>query len=962
MSKTPPPAVGELWQNAGYTENFAKRHIGPGPKDVATMAKKVGYDTIDALIDTVVPPSIRDSKGFDLPEYASEPAAKAELRDIMAKNKLFKNYLGTGYYDTITPAVIQRNILENPGWYTQYTPYQSEIAQGRLEALINFQTMVMDLTGFDIANASLLDEGTSAAEAMYLSYSSKSKKTSEQFLVSSKCHPQTIAVVETRTKALGIEVKLFDDLDSVSFDDKPFGILIQYPDTEGHIGRYEQSIEKAHAADCMVVMAADILSLCLLKSPGELGADIAVGTTQRFGVPLGYGGPHAGYIATKDKYKRKMPGRIVGVSKDRHGKKAYRLALATREQHIRRDKATSNICTAQVLLAIMSSMYAVFHGPKGLQRIATKVHDQARLFKANLEQAGLKVANQVFFDTLTIETGAETAAIYDRALASEINIRKLSSTAVAVSFDETTTLEDMEKLVGVFAPSHTFAPLEHGTVLSADYLRNTEYLSHPHFNSYHSETEMMRYIKKLELRDLSLAKSMIPLGSCTMKLNAASELMPVTWPTVNSLHPFAPLDQVQGYKTLLTQLEGWLAEVTGFDVCSLQPNSGAQGEFAGLMAIKGYHHSRGDDHRNICLIPSSAHGTNPASANIAGMKVVVVKCDDEGNIDQADLKAKAEKHKDNLSALMVTYPSTHGVFEEGFSEACKVIHDNGGQVYMDGANLQAQLTLCKAGELGPDVCHLNLHKTFCIPHGGGGPGVGPIAAKSHLADFMPSHPLVAVGGKDSFGPVSAAPYGSPSILPISWMYIRMMAEQGLNEATKVAILNANYIAKRLKDYYPVVYTGKEGLVAHECILDIRPLKKTAGVDEADVAKRLMDYGFHAPTVSWPVAGTLMVEPTESESMAELDRFCDAMISIAKEIEEIAEGKFPKDNNLLKNAPHTAEDIVAESWEHGYSRERAVYPLAWVKDYKFWPFVARIDNAYGDRHLVCSCPPLDQYED
>lgn len=951
----------KVWGSANYKEDFATRHIGPGDESLQSMAKEIGYDSMNKLIDTVVPKSIRFSGELDLKEPASEKEATEELRNMMQKNKLFKSFIGTGYYDTITPSVVQRNILENPGWYTQYTPYQSEIAQGRLEALLNFQTMVIDLTGFDIANASLLDEGTAAAEAMYICFSSKKKSQSNRFIISNKCHPQTIAVVQTRADALGIEISIQEE-SQFDFSDEPLGVLLQYPDTEGNVLDYGQIVDAAHQNKSMVVMAADLLSLCRLKSPGEWGADIAVGTTQRFGVPLGYGGPHAGYISTKDSYKRKMPGRIVGVSIDTNGKKAYRLALATREQHIRRDKATSNICTAQVLLAIISSMYAVYHGPKGLKKIANKVHDLTRLFKANLENNDFSVPNKHFFDTLKVETGDKTEKIYQRALDQQINLRKLSNSAVTLSFDETTSISDLKKLITVFTGSNTaLEDLDCKEVITKDFERKTTFLTHPNFNSYGSETEMMRYIKKLELRDLSLAKSMIPLGSCTMKLNAATELMPITWPSINSLHPFVPVDQAEGYSELLKQLEGWLSEVTGFDACSLQPNSGAQGEFAGLMVIKRYLEAKGESNRNICLIPSSAHGTNPASATIAGMKVVVVKCDDEGNIHQEDLKAKAEKHKDNLAALMVTYPSTHGVFEEGFSEICELVHINGGQVYMDGANLQAQLTLCKAGKLGPDVCHLNLHKTFCIPHGGGGPGVGPIAVKSHLADYLPSHPVIKVGGKDSFGPVSAAPYGSPSILPISWMYIRMMGYQGLAQATKAAIVNANYIAKRLKSYYPIVYTGNEQLVAHECIIDLRSLKKSSGVEENDVAKRLMDYGFHAPTVSWPVAGTLMIEPTESESKEELDRFCDAMISIAGEVKEIEEGKMPKDNNLLKNAPHTAEIVSHDQWDKPYPRERAAYPLAWVRDYKFWPYVSRIDNAYGDRHLVCSCPPLEQYE-
>ncbi len=956
------------------TDSFAGRHIGPSADEIEQMLKLLGFSTLDALIDQAVPSVIRFDRPLQLPEPQSEYAALAKLKEIASKNQAFRSFLGMGYHDCITPPVIQRNILENPGWYTAYTPYQAEIAQGRLEALLNFQTMIIDLTGLEIANASLLDEGTAAAEAMSMSYG-LCKTKAQAFFVSNACHPQTIEVVQTRAEPLGIDV-IVGDHQTFEFEKEIFGALLQYPATDGTIYDYREFIEKTHAAKALVTVAADPLSLALLTPPGELGADIAVGSTQRFGVPLGYGGPHAAYFATREAYKRQVPGRIVGVSKDAQGKSALRLALQTREQHIRRDKATSNSCTAQVLLAVIASMYAVYHGPEGIKRIAERVHRLTVLLAEGLKQLGYSIASDAFFDTLRVEVIERSPlqsaqAILESAQARGINLRLLSSTAVGITLDETATVEDLSRLWQIFAGVGVqgLAPLpftveEFASHVQSDFdspfARSSSYLANPVFNRYHSETELLRYLHRLQAKDLSLTTSMIPLGSCTMKLNATAEMIPVTWPEFGKIHPFAPRLQTRGYQILFQQLEEWLAEITGFAGISLQPNAGSQGEYAGLLVIRQYHEHRGEGHRNICLIPDSAHGTNPASAVMCGMKVVAVACDEQGNIDLDDLKAKAEKHSRNLAALMVTYPSTHGVFEEQIKEICNIIHTYGGQVYMDGANMNAQVGICRPGDIGADVCHLNLHKTFCIPHGGGGPGMGPIGVSQHLVPFLPGHSIIKMGDEQAIGAISAAPWGSASILPISWMYIAMMGAAGLTEATKVAILNANYIAHRLEPYYPVLYKGKTNLVAHECILDLRSLKKSAGIEVDDIAKRLMDYGFHAPTVSWPVAGTMMVEPTESESKEELDRFCEAMIAIRQEIEEIETGKVDAHDNVLKNAPHTAETLLASQWQHPYSREQAAYPAPWTREHKFWPCVGRIDNAYGDRNLVCSCLPMDAY--
>ena len=938
--------------------NFTQRHIGPNPDDVKQMLDILGLSNLDDLIDKTVPQAIRFHQTLNLPAAQSEYAALAKLKQIADKNQVYRSFIGMGYYDCITPTVIQRNILENPGWYTAYTPYQPEIAQGRLEALLNFQTMIIDLTGLEIANASLLDEGTAAAEAMSMSYG-VCKNKSHNYFVSSECHPQTIDVLQTRAKPLGINI-IIGDHQTFDFTETIFGAILQYPATDGTIYDYCDFITKSHAQGALVTVAADPLSLLLLTPPGELGADIAVGSTQRFGIPLGFGGPHAAYFATKEEYKRLVPGRIVGVSKDVNGKPALRLALQTREQHIRRDKATSNICTAQVLLAVMASMYAVYHGPDGLRAIAQNIHELTATLAAGLKKLGYKISSENFFDTLRVELGnTRLEAILDAAHERNINLRIFDNSTVGISLDETTTETDLIDLWQIFALKDQLPftvkelPISHSQLS-----RTSKYLTHPVFNRYHSETELLRYLHQLESKDLSLTTSMIPLGSCTMKLNATSEMIPVTWAEFGQIHPFAPISQTRGYQILFQQLEAWLGEITGFAGISLQPNAGSQGEYAGLLVIHEYHQSRGEGHRNICLIPQSAHGTNPASAVMCGMKVVGVACDDHGNIDVEDLKAKAEKHSHELSALMVTYPSTHGVFEEAIQEICAVIHSHGGQVYMDGANMNAQVGICRPGDIGADVCHLNLHKTFCIPHGGGGPGMGPIGVASHLVPFLPGHSVVRMGG--DLGAVSAAPWGSASILVISWMYIIMMGADGLTEATKIAILNANYMAKKLESYYPVLYQGKNGLVAHECILDLRSLKKSAQIEIDDVAKRLMDYGFHAPTVSWPVAGTIMVEPTESESKQELDRFCDALIAIREEVAAIESGKMDIHDNLLKNAPHTAESLIVGEWNHPYSREQAAYPAPWNKEYKFWPSVGRIDAAFGDRNFVCSCLPMEAY--
>jgi glycine dehydrogenase len=948
---------------------FARRHIGPSDEEVGAMLRETGFESLDALIDRTVPKDIRLERQLNLPEAKSEGEALAELRAIAQKNKIARSFIGAGYHDCVTPPVIQRNILENPGWYTAYTPYQAEVAQGRLEALLNFQQMIIDLTALDIANASLLDEATAAAEAMALCHAAiPNRKT---FFVADNCHPQTIAVVQTRAKPLGIEIKI-GDYSRVKFDDTVFGALVQYPATDGAIEDYADFISQAHNAGALVVVAADILALTLLKPPGEFGADVAVGNTQRFGVPLGFGGPHAAYFATRDEFKRHMPGRLVGVSHDAESHPACRLALQTREQHIRRDKATSNICTAQVLLAVIASMYAVYHGPKGLRAIAERVHRLTSQLANDLRALGCTIAHDNFFDTIRVEVES-SEVILEHAAKAGCNLRALGPRAVGISFDETTTARDIEVLMSIFRGTLVRdladdkigePPLRIPTFA----IRISPFLTHPIFNTHDTETEMLRYLKKLESRDLSLTTSMIPLGSCTMKLNATAEMFPISWPEISKLHPFAPVEQAAGYLEIFQQLEDWLAEITGFAAVSLQPNAGSQGELAGLLAIREYHASRGEAHRNICLIPTSAHGTNPASAVMAGFKVVSVACLKDGDVDLADLRAKADEHARDLAALMVTYPSTHGVFEPTIREICDIVHAHGGQVYMDGANLNAQVGLCRPGDYGADVCHLNLHKTFCIPHGGGGPGVGPIGVAKHLAPHLPSRevahasrpPRRAGGMRYSVGPVAAAPWGSASILTITWMYIRMMGAEGLKRASAIAILNANYIAKRLDPYFPVLFKGKHGLVAHECIVDLRQWK-SAGIEVEDVAKRLMDYGFHAPTISWPVSGTMMIEPTESEPMHELDRFCKAMTSIHAEMKAIADRKQDQQNNLLKNAPHTARQIASDKWDHPYSREQAAFPAPWTREHKFWPASARIDNVYGDRNLFCSCPPVEEFE-
>ena len=926
------------------------------------MLGSLGFENLDALIDATIPKNIRLDRELNLPEAKLEDEALAELRAISKRNKTAKSFIGAGYSDCITPPVIQRNVLENPGWYTAYTPYQAELAQGRLEALLNFQTMIVDLTKLDIANASMLDEATAAAEAMTLCHASvPDRKT---FLVADNCHPQTIEVIRTRAKPLGIDVKV-DNYTRFKFDESVFGTLTQYPATDGAIYDYAEFARHAHDAGALVVVAADILALTLLKPPGEFGADVVVGNTQRFGVPLGFGGPHAAYFATRDKYKRHMPGRLVGVSHDADGRPAYRLALQTREQHIRRDKATSNICTAQVLLAVIASMYAVYHGPRGLRTIAERVHGLASQLADGLRALGLKITHENFLDTIRVEVESSSVLI-EHAQKAGCNLRVLGTRAVGVSLDETTTNRDIELLMSIFRGTHVrdLADDDLGQPplrIPKFATRDSKFLTHPIFNTHDTETEMLRYLKKLESRDLSLCHSMIPLGSCTMKLNASAEMFPISWPEFAKLHPFAPDDQTTGYVEMCQQLEDWLAEITGFAAVSLQPNAGSQGEYAGLLAIREYHASRGEAHRNVCLIPTSAHGTNPASAVMAGLKVVAVATLKDGDIDLADLRAKADAHASDLAALMVTYPSTHGVFEPTIREICEIVHNHGGQVYMDGANMNAQCGLCRPGDYGADVCHLNLHKTFCIPHGGGGPGVGPIGVAKHLVQFLPAAASLNPDADlhKRVGPVAQAPYGSASILTISWMYIRMMGADGLKRASEIAILNANYMAKRLDPHFPVLFKGKRGLVAHECIVDLRQWK-AAGIEVEDVAKRLMDYGFHAPTVSWPVAGTMMIEPTESESKEELDRFCDAMISIRTEIDAIVNGKTDRQNNLLKNAPHTAQQIASEKWDRPYSREQAAFPAPWTREHKFWPSVARIDNVYGDRNLFCSCPPIEEF--
>ncbi|PYO39342.1 MAG: glycine dehydrogenase (aminomethyl-transferring) [Gemmatimonadetes bacterium] len=949
-----------------HPDVFVERHVGPRPEDVGAMLETLGYASLDAFIDAVVPADIRLRRPLGVPAGQSEQAALAEIRALAAKNQVWRSYLGMGYHDCVTPPVILRNVLENPGWYTAYTPYQAEIAQGRLEALLNFQTMVSDLTGLEIANASLLDEATAAAEAMHLTEAVAERPGASVYLVDAACHPQTIAVVRTRAEARGIETVVADP-DTFQFGGGVIGALVQYPATDGRVRDFRALCERAHAGDALVTAATDLLALALLTPPGEWGADIAVGNSQRFGVPLGYGGPHAAFFATRDRFKRHLPGRIIGVSRDAAGRLGLRMALQTREQHIRREKATSNVCTAQVLLAVAASMYAVYHGPDGIARIAARVHEHTALLADALKRLGYRLAHAEFFDTLAVETDAATATkIHQAAQAKRINLRALSPTRVGVALDETVGLPDVADLVAVFALGKPGAvKLEDlaakvPRALPRALTRTSAFLTHPIFRSHHSETEMLRYLKRLEDRDLSLTSAMIPLGSCTMKLNATAEMIPITWPEFNRLHPFAPPAQAAGYAELFRQLEGWLAEITGFARVSLQPNAGSQGEFAGLLTIRAYHRARGEGHRITCLIPQSAHGTNPASAVMAGMQVVAVKTDARGNIDLADLAARAEQHTGTLAALMVTYPSTHGVFEAGITEVCRIVHRHGGQVYMDGANMNAQVGLCRPGDIGADVCHLNLHKTFCIPHGGGGPGMGPIGVAPHLVPFLPDHPLVPLGHAQSLGTISAAPWGSPSILPISWMYIRMMGGAGLTYATKIAILNANYVARRLAGIVELLYAGENGLVGHECILDTRPFKASAGVEVEDIAKRLIDYGFHPPTVSFPVAGTLMVEPTESEPKGELDRFCDALIAIREEIREVEAGTADRENNLLKNAPHPLADLVSDAWDRPYSRERAAFPSPATREHKIWPPVGRIDGAYGDRNLMCVCPPLEAY--
>ncbi len=934
--------------------DFLYRHIGPNREEQMEMLASVGANSLEDLLAKVVPPNIVGSKPLSLPPALSEVEVLAELRGIANKNQVFRNFIGQGYVGTVTPGVIQRNILENPAWYTAYTPYQPEISQGRLEAILNYQTMICDLTGMDISNASLLDEGTAAAEAMTLAQR-QAKSQSKVFIVAGDCHPQTIECVKTRAEPLGIEVKV-GFAPKLMEEGDYFAVLVQYPSTTGQIHDMGPSADAAHTKGALFICAADPLALVLLKAPGEWGADIVIGTTQRFGVPMGYGGPHAAYMATRDAYKRNMPGRLAGVSVDAHGKPAYRLTLQTREQHIRREKATSNICTAQVLLAVMASMYAVYHGPHGLKLIAERVHGLSTRFAAGLNAMCIKVAASQFFDTVTFKHDAHEE-IVATARHAGMNLRHHAQlSAVGVTFDETHTEADVDAVL--FAISATIecplpSPIPEGTGAIPVALRRTNpILTHPVFNTHHSETEMLRYLRRLADKDLALDRTMIPLGSCTMKLNATTEMVPITWPEFGNMHPFAPAEQAKGYAELTKNLENMLCKITGFDAVTLQPNSGAQGEYAGLLAIRGYHASRNEAHRNICLIPSSAHGTNPASAQMCGMEVVVTKCDEQGNVDVADLKAAAEKHSKNLAALMITYPSTHGVFEEAIKEICEIVHTHGGQVYMDGANLNAQVGVTYPAEIGADVSHMNLHKTFCIPHGGGGPGVGPIGVKSQLAPFLP--------GRGKVGPVSAAPQGSASILPIPYAYIRMMGGDGLREATAVAILNANYIAKKLAPHFPVLYTGHGGFVAHECIVDVRPIKEVCGISNMDVAKRLMDYGFHAPTVSFPVAGTLMIEPTESEPKVEIDRFIDAMIAIREEIRAVEMGVYPKDDNPLVNAPHTVETLLVEDWNHAYTREQAAYPLASLRANKYWPPVGRVDDVYGDRNIMCTCPPMESY--
>ncbi|MDA8809762.1 aminomethyl-transferring glycine dehydrogenase [Candidatus Pelagibacter bacterium] len=943
-------------------KDFIKRHIGPSEADQQKMLNELGFENLDDLISKTVPEKILLKEDLGIGEPNSEYEALRKLKVISKQNKIYSNFIGMGYYGTYTPYVILRNILENPGWYTSYTPYQPEVAQGRLEMLLNFQQMIIDFTGLDIANASLLDEGTAAAEAVGLSYR-LCKNDSNIVFVSKDCHPQTIDVIKTRAEPLGLTVVVGDEGTDIN-EDIVCGIL-QYPGTLGDIKDPSEAISKIHKNNGKAVLVCDLLALAKLKTPAELGADIAVGSSQRFGIPMGYGGPHAGFFATKDEYKRSMPGRIIGVSVDRHGNKAYRLSLQTREQHIRRDKATSNICTAQALLAIVSAAYAIYHGPEGLRKIAENTSQLAKNFADKIKQSGYELYSDHFFDTVTIKTLDKTDSIFRNALRQNVNIRKVNSEMLSVAFDERKNVYRANQLLKIFNCSEAIKENlnENLSNLPKNLLRTSEYLTHPVFNSYHSETEMLRYLKKLEDADIALNRSMIALGSCTMKLNAVAEMIPVTWREFSEPHPFAPVEQMEGYRTLFTDLKNWLRSITGFSGVSLQPNAGAQGEFAGLMVIKKYHENNGDKNRNVCLIPSSAHGTNPASAQMVGMKVVVIKCDEHGNVDIEDLKEKATTHSENLAALMVTYPSTHGVFEEKITEICELIHNNGGQVYMDGANLNALVGIAKPGRFGPDVCHINLHKTFCIPHGGGGPGMGPIACKRHLEVYLPNHAVIKdCGPVTGMGAVSAAPWGSSSILSISWMYIKMMGSEGLKKASQVAILNANYLAHKLKDTFPILYKGKNGNVAHECIIDIRKIKSEVGITEEDIAKRLIDFGFHAPTMSWPVAGTMMIEPTESEGLQEIDRFCNTLKKIKEEIDKVQSGEYDKIDNPIKNSPHTHVELIANKWEHKYEREEAAYPSEFLKQIKYWPPVARVDNVYGDKNLVCSCPSIDEYKD
>ena len=946
--------------NTNFESDFVSRHIGPQAADVDLMLASLGYSSLQELCDAVLPTSIRGGDTLRLPPALDEVQATARIRELADLNQPMKSLIGMGYHGTFTPAVVVRRILESPAWYTAYTPYQPEISQGRLEALLNYQTMVCDLTGMEIANSSLLDESTAAAEAMMMARR-LSKSTGQNFFIDKDCHPQTIDVVNTRAQALGIEIQVGDPWEDLN-PEECYGVLIQYPGSSGRIRDIREVVAKSHAYEGLVCVSADLLALCLLTPPGDLGADLVVGTSQRFGVPLGFGGPHAGYLAARESHKRSLPGRLVGVSVDSGGRPATRLALQTREQHIRREKATSNICTAQVLLAVLASMYAVWHGPSGLKQIAQRIHDLTSLLAASLDSTGVVVLNESFFDTLTVRVPNQADRVLERALAEGINLRRVDSNTVGVSLDETCDLEVVESLVRAFGCGNR-APVtvDHRSGIPPQLERSSNFLTHSVFNSYRSETEMLRYIRRLADKDIALDRGMIPLGSCTMKLNATSEMEPITWPEFADMHPFAPLDQAQGYIKLIAELEEWLLACTGYDAISLQPNAGSQGEFAGLLAIRRYHEAMGQEQRDVCLIPSSAHGTNAASAVMAGLRVVVVDCDENGDVDLVDLASKVSEYRENLAAIMVTYPSTHGVFEDGIGRICELVHDAGAQVYVDGANLNALVGLAPPGHFGADISHLNLHKTFCIPHGGGGPGIGPVAAKSHLAPFLPNHPVVAEAGpKSGPGAISGAPWGSAGILPIPWMYIAMMGAHGLERATSVAILNANYVANRLQNTYPVLYRGKNGLVAHECILDLRPLSDVVSVE--DVAKRLIDYGFHAPTISFPVPGTLMVEPTESESRGEIDHFCNAMISIRHEISRIEGGEWPMDDNPLVNAPHPAEDLLRSSWEHPYTREEAAYPMPSIRQDKYWPPVGRIDGAHGDRNLVCNCPDPRAYEE